>query len=116
MIDREKMVELLIEEFPEIEEDITDETWAGLVHLEASSFARHTQKTVDNRDEAQLKKCYAIARRLVLEGDDSVKNAMHVSYLEHLNLRDGKIPRSWALELMPEPLITGYRQLWGNDR
>ena len=112
MIDRETMIEILIKELPDIEEDITDETWAGLTHLEISSFARYTQNQVDARDESELKRCFEIARTLMLEGDESIQNAMHVSYLEHLNLRDGKIRRNWALELMPGPLMSGYREIW----
>ena len=100
MIDRETMVEILIKEFPDIEADITDETWAGLTHLEVSSFARYTQHQIDNKDDSELIRCFEIARRLMLEGDDTLQNAMQVSFLEHLNLRDGKIPRRWALDMM----------------
>jgi len=113
MIDRKTMVEILIREFPDIEEDITDETWAGLTHLETSSFARYTQYQVENRNESELKRCFEIARKLMLDGDESIQNAMHVSYLEHLNLKDGKVPRGWVLDLMPEPLSSAYRTIWG---
>ena len=115
MINRQGMVEMLIEEFPGLEEDITDENWAGLVHLEASSFARYTQRQVDQGDKVELKRCFEVARKLVLEGDESIENAMHVSYLEHLNLRDGKIARSWALDLLPEPLSSGYSLIFTTE-
>ena len=111
MINRAQMVALLIAEFPDIEDDITDETWVGLTHLEVSSFRRYTQAQIDDRNEAELERCFRVARKLMMDGDGEIENAMHVSYLEHLNLRDGKAPRSWAIALMPEPLQAGYQSI-----
>lgn len=112
MISRERLVEEIVEAFPSLESDIRDETWAGLLHLEVSSFSRYTQKQIDSGDRLELKRCFELARRFLLQGDDAVKNAMYVSYLEHLNLKDEKITRSWALSGMPEPLKEGYTAIW----
>jgi hypothetical protein len=37
-----------------------------------------------------------------------VVNALVVSFLEHLNLEDGKTQRSWAVKLMPTDLAKEY--------
>jgi hypothetical protein len=111
MIDRHQLVETVVQHFPAIEADIRDETWAGLLHLEVSSFARYTQQQIDSGNREELKRCFELARRFLLEGDDDVKNAMGVSYLEHLNLRDQRKPRSWALDEMPEIVRQWYRSI-----
>jgi hypothetical protein len=104
MIDRQQFVEAVVAAFPSLEADMRDETWVGLVHLEASAFARYTQEQIDTENRVELKRCFEFARRFLLEGTDDLKNAIAVSYLEHLNLSDQKRNRSWALEEMPEVL------------
>ena len=108
MIDRQQLVEAVVQHFPSIEADIRDETWVGLVHLEVSSFARYTQQQIDAGNRKELKRCFELARRFILEGTEDVKNAMGVSYVEHLNLRDQQTERSWALNEMPKPVRRIY--------
>ena len=114
MIAREQLVTEVVQAFPSIESDIRDDTWAGLLHLEVSSFARYTQKQLDCGNRVELRRCFELALRFLLEGDDAVRNAMYASYLEHLNLKDEQTTRSWALEEMPDPLKKGYTSIWGS--
>ena len=37
-------------------------------------------------------------------GDDEVQNVLGVSYIEHLNFRDGKVARMWAFGELPDAL------------
>jgi hypothetical protein len=41
-------------------------------------------------DRAEVAKHFEFVRRADLAGDSEVQNALGVSYLEHLNFRDGK--------------------------
>lgn len=108
MIDRHELVETVVRTFPSVEADIREQAWSGLFHLEVSSFARYTQQQIDASNHSELKRCFGLVRRFLLEGDDDVKNAIGVSYLEHLNLRDQKKSRSWALDEMPEIVRQWY--------
>lgn len=112
MIDRQQLVEIIVQHFPSIEKDVRDETWAGLVHLEVSSFARYTQQQIDSGDRKELRCCFELAKEFILEGTDDVKNAMGVSYAEHLNLRNERRQRSWALEEMPAVLRRVYEEFF----
>ncbi len=38
------------------------------------------------------------------DGDDDVRNAIGVAFLEHLNFQDGKVRREWAFALLPAGL------------
>jgi hypothetical protein len=58
-----------------------------------------------------VKKHFEFVRKADLTGDSTVQNAVGVSYLEHLNFRDGKRHRSWAWDLLPEPLREEARSL-----
>jgi hypothetical protein len=102
----------LNERFPELKDELADECWAGLLHLEVSCFARLTQMAIDDGDRDLLKRCFDFARTTFHNADDEVKNAMYVSYLEHLNFSDSKkTRRSWAFVLMLPALQQGYRDI-----
>ncbi len=113
MLDRQQLVDTLIDAFPDIRDDITDDTWSGLVHLEVSCFTRYTQAQIDAENRSELRRCFELARQFMLHGDSIVVNAMHVSYLEHLNTANGRVRRSWALAAMPEPLLSAYTTIHG---
>ncbi len=113
MIERRQFVETVVNALPSIEADITEETWAGLVHLEVAAFARYTQDQIDTQNRVELKRCFELARRFLLEGTDDLRNAMAVSYLEHLNLLDQKRDRSWALREMPDLLKREFEAVTG---
>jgi hypothetical protein len=111
MIDSAHLVETLELAFPGIRAELHDETWDGLLHLQVAVFARYTQEQIDAHDVTELRRCFELARQFMLHGDPAVDNAMHVSYLEHLNFSDQRTERAWALKEMPEPLSSGYKLL-----
>ncbi len=115
MVDFTKMLAILLKQFPEIAEDLTDDDLAGLGYMQVACFMRYTQRQIDEGRKPELQRCFDTARRFMLEGDDELQNAMGVAYLEHLNLKDGKRPRRWALAVMPEPLRSEYSAIRGSD-
>ena len=96
-------------EFPELSSAFDDD--AELFYLQVASLRRHTQAAIDAGDRAGVKKHFEFIRRAELNGDWGVHNALGVSYLEHLNFQDGKRHRSWAWDLIPEPLKANARNL-----
>jgi hypothetical protein len=107
-MNHEQFVEQLLAEFPELHGEVTDEDWAGLLHLEMACFARRTQSAIDGKDRQGVSRCFEFARRVFQQADSEVKNAVYVSYLENLDFHDGKRERSWAIELMPPSLKAGW--------
>ena len=96
-------------EFPELS-SILDED-AGLFYLQVGSLARCTQAAIDDGHREEVKRQFEFVRKADLAGDREVQNALGVSYLEHLNFQDGKRHRSWAWDLLPEPLKEEARSL-----
>jgi hypothetical protein len=110
-VDRADVVAILLKEFPTLANELTDETWAGLVHLEVGCFSYYTQQQIESGSRAELARCYWAATKFLMDGDDAVRNAIYVSFLEHLNFEDGKRPRRWAKDAMPPRLRAGYEEI-----
>ena len=92
--------------FPELRADLNSQY--RLLHLEMHAFCDFVQRLVDQRDETRTLQAFQFADRIGRNGNGDVVNAPVVSFLEHLNLRDGKTPRSWAKSLMPSDLAKEY--------
>src|SRR5215467_9142157 len=108
--DQRSALDALFREFPEVVEDV-ENSMSGLFYVEMGCFARYVQRQIDTGNRAEVGRCYEWLRRLMLYGDNEVQNAVGVSVLEHLNTRDGKVARLWALESMPSVLRTEYEKL-----
>jgi len=96
-------------EFPELSAELDDD--AGLFYLQVGALVRPTQNAIDYGNRARLEKYFEFVRKADLAGDSEVRNAIGVSYLEHLNFHDGKRRRAWAWDLLPEPLQGSARSL-----
>lgn len=71
----------------------------------------YTQAVIDEENASEVKKCFDLAYRLFRDADADLKNALYVSYLEHLNLEDGRARRAWARRLMSPLLQQGHREI-----
>jgi hypothetical protein len=81
-IDGRKFKELLLTEFPELQDDIRE--WKGLVHLQMMEFVLFTERACKRGDWEIVGRCLRLADKLLRLGDTKVKNALYVSYLESL--------------------------------
>ncbi len=85
-----------------------DETWKGLLHCQIIIFARLAQKAIDDADYDLWQEISNTFLTLWLDCNSEVTNALNVSFLEHLNFRDGKKLRSWAYSAMPSKMRTAW--------
>ena len=92
--------ELALNAFPSLREDF--EEWDGLIHLQIAELADFTQRAIKDGSFETVSKCFQIATVALLEGNKALRNAICVSYLEHLDFRSeaGK----QAKKLMPDVL------------
>ena len=77
--------DLVLNQFPSLREDF--EEWEGLVHLQVLEFKDFTQHAIEERSFEVVSNCFRIAKAALLEGEDDLRNAIHVSYLEELDFR-----------------------------
>jgi hypothetical protein len=92
--------------FPALRDDLNQQY--GLINLEMHAFREFVQGLIDKRDESATLQAFQFADRIANTGNSAVVNALAVSFLEHLNLEDGKLARSWANDLMPDGLARLY--------
>ena len=102
---------LVLDQFPALREDF--EEWNDLIHLQVAEFLDFTQSAIEARNLTVVSRCFEIANVALAQGDDSLRNAIYVSYLEHLDLRSdaGKL----AAEVMPSELKRGRDEILDYD-
>jgi hypothetical protein len=110
-MDGPEFQKLVLAEFPTIREDF--EEWHDLIHLQVSEFLAFTQVAIEARNFSVVARCFEIANAALTQGDDSLRNAIYVSYLEHLDLRSdaGK----HAAQSMPSELNQGRNDILDYD-
>jgi hypothetical protein len=73
-IDRERFIELLNEEFPEIAAQI-DSISHGLLHLEIATVSRATQAAIDSQDKESVKRHFRFIDEIFRDAAPDVENA-----------------------------------------
>ena len=111
MINSVECIKLIEAEFPELSEELHNETWDGLLHLQIAVFSRFAQAMIDGCDKGKLDKTYKMAFNFYQNGDNAVNNAINVSFLEHLEFDDGKVKREWAYKAMPTGLRKAFDEM-----
>jgi hypothetical protein len=109
-IDHARFVALLTERYPAVAADI-DECARGLLHLEMHALARAAQVAISDEDKAAVRGYFAFIGEVFRLATPDVKNAVFVSFLEHLSFdgRHGK--RIGAREMLSPQLQAGLRDL-----
>jgi hypothetical protein len=91
-----------------------------LLHLQVSEFRQLTQDAIEAHSREVLSTCFQIATTALREGDEHLRNAIYVSYLEDLDFSSDAAKQ--AKELMPSELKKGlddildYIELLGKEQ
>ena len=99
---RSEFLKELTSIFPQLTHELNQQL--GLLHLEVHVFTRFVQSLIVTGDKSNLTKAFQIADKYLREGNGDITNALAVSFLEHLNFKDGKVSRSWAEEYLSASL------------
>jgi hypothetical protein len=84
----------LIAAFPDLFDE-SDEV--GPPYLPISQFAAFTQEAKGRADWETYRRCAALVERFFGAADAELENALHVSYLEHLDFEGPRGPEAWRL-------------------
>jgi hypothetical protein len=110
-MDAHAFEKLVLSQIPSLREDF--EEWKDLLHLQVSEFRSFTQSAIESRSFDVVSQCFEIANSALAEGDDELKNAIYVSYLEHLDFWSDT--GNCAAELMPPELKKGRNAILDYD-
>jgi hypothetical protein len=108
MYDDKTVVEIIEAKFPALSEELHDETWGGLLHLQIGVLAHFAQSVIDDGDRETWQEICRVFGEIWKSCTPEVMNALNVSFLEHLNFKDKKEMRSWAYRSMPPAM----RKAW----
>ena len=84
-IDPAGFVQLVASAYPDLGAELDEDD--GLETVQMGTFCEHTQAAIDRGDIGVVVTCFDIADRVIADGDDAMKNAIHVSFLEDLDFR-----------------------------
>lgn len=97
-----KFEQLVLAEFPQLNEEFAEAE--GLLHFEMATFSRFAQKAIDHNDLNTLKRCYGLLAGVINTAPSEVQEAVHVSFLEHLNFERSPYGAE-ARRLLPPVLL-----------
>jgi hypothetical protein len=97
--------------FPELIEPVNQQN--GLLHFEMREFRLFTQRAIYANDIDTLKRCFALAEKVFLLGDNTLKDAIDTSFMEDLEFISEKAQFRKAWDLVPAPLQTLYTNFHG---
>jgi hypothetical protein len=115
-VDEKEFRKLLLQHFPELEEEIEDD--AGLVHLEMGALERLANTCIKGGNLEGLKRTYEFIGDLdrhQKEVHPDVINAIHVSFLEGLNFENKKHGEK-AKSLLPAILLEMWNAQMEHNR
>jgi hypothetical protein len=101
-LDRSAFLRELKEAFPQLRAAINAEH--GLLHLEMHVFANFAQHAISVGNADDVRVCFMIAARYHADGNENMKNAVVVLFLERLDLRNAP----WAWKLLGNRLGSEY--------
>ncbi|WP_426526425.1 DUF7674 family protein [Bradyrhizobium sp. McL0615] len=91
--------------FPDLRDAINSQY--GLLHLEMGVLADFVQRAITLENAKDVALCFKLAAKYYRDGNDRMKNAIGVSFIEHLHLHNAQ----WAWDLMGPTLQRVYLQL-----
>jgi hypothetical protein len=85
----------LLAEFPELRPDV--ESNEGLVHLDVLALGARAQRAKGQADWAVYRRCVGLVERCWASAEPDLRNALAVSFLEHLDFDGPRGPDAWRL-------------------
>ena len=80
--------------FPDLRDEINSQY--GLLHLDVHVLADFVQRAIALGNAKDVALCFGLAEKYYRDGNDRMKNAIAVSFIEHLPLHDAQ----WAWDMM----------------
>jgi hypothetical protein len=97
--------------FPALKNDLHGEIIDGLLHPQIGVFSRLAQAVIDRGEKEQWSLVTVTFMELWSKSDDAVKNALNVSFLEHLSFDGSKVSQHWAFDAMPLSMQRAWSEM-----
>ncbi|GAB3723903.1 hypothetical protein GCM10027594_04920 [Hymenobacter agri] len=111
-LSREAFLQSLAESFPEIAEEVLDEDYAGLIHLQVGAMARYGNRLIQTGRFDELQKLFDFFHHTVTKVDSNTENALYVSFLEHIDMAGESEKAKQARSILPAGYLSTWQALW----
>ena len=103
--DEENFRALALAEFPNLAEDFAE--YEDLLHLQMAAFSRVAEEAVELGDFATVERCYRLLEETLKTAKFNLRNAIYVSFLEHINFEtpNGTKARQLLPRILSEMLV-----------
>lgn len=106
-MDRSQFLAKVKAAFPEVADDLNAQ--GGLLHFEMDAFRYFTDRMISAGEKTIVAQIYSLVDEAYSNGDNKLKNAIDVSFVEPLDFSDTKKKsRGWAWEALPPRLQQLY--------
>jgi hypothetical protein len=102
-----EFIEAAVEELPEAREDV--ESFEGLPYVQIGILAEIAQRAKGAGDWRKFQQVVDFVDRFLPEADGELRNAIHVSFLEHIDFIGPRGAQAW--ELMSPRLRSAWRDI-----
>lgn len=106
-----EFIQLMAEQFPAIKDDVLDEDYDGLITLQVRFLANYANKCISTGRLDEVRRVLNFFEAVLPKVDIKVDNALHVSFLEHLDLDKDTDHAREATKLLSRELLSTYREL-----
>jgi tRNA A37 threonylcarbamoyltransferase TsaD len=106
-ISEKDFIDMLVNRFPEIKEEVLDEDYEGLLTLQVGCFKRFTQEAIDNNDFQRVSASFEFVNEIGDKVIQKVENALYIFYLGHLTISKG----SKVEKMLPDKLKKAYQDI-----
>ncbi len=86
-IDYRRVPLLLVNYFPETKDEVLDQDYLGLIHLQMARFANYANECFETKRFDEINKIFDFIEATVNKVDTEVENALYVSFLEYLDFK-----------------------------
>lgn len=110
-ITTDEFLELLTQQFPAIKEEVFDDDWKGLIHLQIACFYRYTNQCIISGRLDEVRRCFDFFEKTIDKVDSRTNNALYVSYLEHLDMAGNERNKAATRKLLKPKYLKIWEQL-----
>ena len=83
-ITRQEFLETLIQQFPNVKDEVLDEDYKDLIHLQVAVLARYANDQIKSKRLDEAKRIFNFFEKVIDKVDSKTENALYVSFLEHV--------------------------------
>lgn len=91
--DYQTFIDELINKFPEIENEILDDDYAGIISLQIGCFMRFTQNAIETNNYKIVKKCFNFVDSNIGVVEHKIENSLIISYIDKLDVKNANIEK-----------------------